>query len=151
MSNRQDLIRKFQELQDRIRTLMEDAVVGSQATQGQGFQSHWSPTADIYETAKEFVLTIEIPGLEQEQIDLQIQGNVLVVRGQRNPCAELSNQVYYRLERPSGSFERRFNLPEAVDADKIRAKLNEGVLAVTLPKKQRRPPFKVEVGKTQKG
>ncbi|MCI0422588.1 MAG: Hsp20/alpha crystallin family protein, partial [Acidobacteria bacterium] len=91
----------------------------------------------------------EVPGVERGQIDLQVKGHNLFLKGQRNPGGELSQPVYHRLERPSGAFERRFNLPEDVDADKIRATLNEGVLTVMLPKKQRRPqPRRVEVKRT---
>jgi HSP20 family protein len=147
VSNRQELIRKFQELQDRIHTLMEDAVVGPQSP-GAGLHAHWSPSVDVFETEEEFVLTAELPGVERKQIDLQVKDHTLFLKGQRNPSGEVSQQVYHRLERPSGAFERRFSLPQDIDADRIRANLNEGVLTVTLPKKQRRPPVRrVEVKK----
>lgn len=147
MSNRQELIKKFQELQDRIHTLMEDAAVGPQAT-GPELHTHWSPSVDVFETGEEFVLTAEVPGVERKQIDLQVKDHTLFLKGQRNPGGEVSQPVYHRLERPSGVFERRFNLPEDIDADKIRANLNEGVLTVTLPKKQQRPQVRrVEVKK----
>ena len=147
MSNRQELIKKFQELQDRIHTLMEDAAVGSQAPRPE-LHTQWSPSVDVFETGEEFVLTAEVPGVERKQIDLQVKDHTLLLKGQRNPGCEVSQQVYYRLERPSGVFERRFNLPEDIDADKIRANLNEGVLTVTLPKKQQRPQVRrVEVKK----
>ncbi|MSO22940.1 MAG: Hsp20/alpha crystallin family protein [Acidobacteria bacterium] len=147
MSNREELIRKFQELQDRIHTLMEDAVAGPQ-TPGAGLPTHCSPAVDVFETAEEFVLTAELPGVERKGIDLQVKDHTLLLKGQRNPGCEVSQQVYYRLERPSGVFERRFSLPEDIEADKIRAHLNEGVLTVTLPKKQRRRQVRrVEVKK----
>jgi HSP20 family protein len=122
-------------------------VIRSQTSHGQVFHDHWSPPVDAYETEEEFVLSVEAPGVERDQIDLQIKNQVLYIRGQRNPCSELSNQVFYRLERPSGSFERQFSLPEDVDADSVQARLNEGVLTVTLPKRRRPQPFKVEVRK----
>jgi HSP20 family protein len=146
MSSGQDLMRKFQELQDRIHALMEDAILASQVDHTHGLQGPWSPAVDAYESETEFVLTLELPGIAQDQVDLQIRHGVLFLRGQRNPCAELSKQVYYRLERPSGSFERRFSLPEDVDSEKVQAQLNDGVLTVTLPKR-RRQRFKVEVKK----
>jgi HSP20 family protein len=147
VSNRQELIRKFQELQDRIHTLMEDAVAGPQSP-GAGLPTHWSPSVDVFETDEEFVLTAELPGVERRQIDLQVKDQTLLLKGQRNPGAEVSQQAYHRLERPSGVFERRFSLPGDIDAEKIRANLNEGVLTVTLPKKQRRTQIRrVEVNK----
>lgn len=147
MSNRQELIRKFQELQDRIHTLMEDAATGPQGP-GTGLPTHWSPPVDVFETSDEFVLTAELPGVERKQIDLQVKEHTLLLRGRRNPGSEPCQQVYNRLERPSGIFERRFSLPGDIDAENIRANLNEGVLTVTLPKKQRRPRVRrVEVKK----
>jgi len=148
VSNRQELIRKFQELQDRIHTLMEDAAVGPQAP-GAGLHPHWSPPVDVFETADEFVLSAEVPGVERDRIDLQVKDHTLVLKGQRPPGGEVSQQVFRRLERPSGVFERRFSLPEEIDADKVHANLNEGVLTVTLPKKQR--GLKVRRVQIQKG
>lgn len=138
MSTRHELIRKFQEMQDRIHSLMEDAVAGPQSP-GAGLHMHWSPSVDVFETAEEFVLTAEVPGIERDQIDLQVKDHTLVLRGRRSPGAEVSQQVFHRLERPSGAFERRFSLPEEIDDNKVRASLSEGVLTVTLPKKLRRP------------
>jgi HSP20 family protein len=144
----QNLIQKFQELQDRIHTLMEEAVLGSRSAHGGGYQAQWSPAVDVFESKGEFVLTMEVPGIERDDVDLQLKEGVLYLRGRRIPCTEPSKQTYYRLERPSGSFERRFSLPEEIDPAKITAQLNDGVLTVTLPKR-RRPlqPFKVEVKK----
>lgn len=147
MSERQELIRKFQELQDRIHTLMEDAVTGSQSP-GAGLPSHWSPSVDVFETEQEFVLSAELPGVERKQIDLQVKDQTLFLKGQRNAGGAVSQQVYHRLERPSGVFERRFSLPGDIDADQIHATLIQGVLTVTLPKKQQRPRVRrVEVRK----
>ena len=137
MSNRQELIKKFQELHDRLHTLMEDAIVAAQPP-GAGLPTHWSPSVDVFETAEEFVLTAEVPGIEREQIDLQVKDQILLLKGQRNLGGEVSQQVYHRLERPSGVFERKFSLSEDIDGDKVRASLNQGVLTVTLPKKHRR-------------
>ena len=148
MSNRQELVRKFQELQDRIHTLMEDAVAGPHSSAA-GLPTHWSPSVDVFETDEEFVLTAELPGVERKQIDLQVKDQTLLLKGQRNSGGEVSQQVFHRLERPSGVFERRFSLPGDIDAEKIRANLNEGVLTVTLPKKQRRSQARrVEVKKS---
>ena len=148
MSNRQELVKKFQELQDRIHTLMEDAVAGPHSSAA-GLPTHWSPSVDVFETDEEFVLTAELPGVERKQIDLQVKDQTLLLKGQRNSGAEVSQQVFHRLERPSGIFERRFSLPGDIDAEKIRANLNEGVLTVTLPKKQRRSHVRrVEVKKS---
>jgi HSP20 family protein len=116
---------------------MEDVTVGATA-QGEGLPAPWSPPVDVYETENAFVLTAEVPGIEQDEVDLQVKDHVLLLKGRRNPCSESSESKYYRLERPSGTFERRFSLPDELETDKIHANLSEGVLTVTLPKRQRR-------------
>src|SRR5262245_1735323 len=126
---------------------MEDAIVAAQPP-GAGLPTHWSPSVDVFETAEEFVLTAEVPGIEREQIDLQVKDQILLLKGQRNVGGEVSQQVYHRLERPSGVFERKFSLSEDIDGDKVRASLNQGVLTVTLPKRNRRTQVRrVEVKK----
>lgn len=145
MSARHELIRKFQQLQDRIHALMEDAAAGSHP-HGPELPTHWAPAVDVYETDDAFVLAAEVPGVEQSEVDVQIRDSVLVLRGHHNPCSENPKPTYHRLERPTGSFERRFSLPQEVDADKVKASLSDGVLTLTLPKRQRLPrPRRVQV------
>ncbi len=145
MSAKHELMRKFQQLQDRIHALMEEAAVGSH-THRAGLPMHWAPAVDVYETEDAFVLTAEIPGVEQKEVDVQIRDNILILKGHCTACAESPKTKYYRLERPPGSFERRFSLPEETEAERVRANLGEGVLTVTLPKKQQRPqPRRVPV------
>jgi HSP20 family protein len=150
LTSKQDLVKKFLELQDRIHSLIDGSLVGSQDPHIAGLQSHWAPAVDVYETEEEFVMTAEVPGIDQNQVDLQVVDDVLHLKGRRDPTKEPSKQIYYRLERPLGSFERCFTLPEGVDQSKIRAKMRDGVLTVTLPKKREgRHSFRVEVRKVQ--
>lgn len=110
--------------------------------------STWSPPVDLYETEKEFVLLAELPGIEKGELDLQIVDRMIVLKGQRQSARDVSGQKYHRLERPVGRFERRFELPEPVDASSIKAKMVDGVLTVAIPKKTtRRSSIKVEVNK----
>jgi len=99
--------------------------------------STWAPPVDIYETAQEWVLTAEVPGLEQDQISVRVVDNVLLLRGEREAQAE-SKVTYFRMERPTGRFERRFEMPDWIDRDKVTARIEEGILTVTLPKKPTR-------------
>jgi HSP20 family protein len=138
-TTKQDLLNKIEALQERIHSVLEEsAATASQNLPEARFHANWSPEVDVYETEKEFVLTAELPGVEQDKIDLQIVNQVLYLRGQRELSKEFPKQIYHRLERPSGRFERRFNLPEAINQDEIRAKMTEGVLSVFLPKKRGR-------------
>jgi HSP20 family protein len=97
----------------------------------------WTPPVDLYETAGEFVLTAELPGLSRDQIDIHAEERRLVIRGARNsnpPGTEVPCEQYHRVERGHGRFSRAFALPEPIDVDRVTADLREGVLTVTLPK-----------------
>ena len=150
---KQDLLNKIEALQERIHSLLEEsAAATSQNLPEANSHANWSPAVDVYETEREFVLTAEIPGVEQDKIDLQIVNQVLYLRGQREPSNEFPKQIYHRLERPSGRFERRFNLPEAINQEEIRAKMAGGVLSVFLPKKASRSQIiKVKVSHNGSG
>jgi HSP20 family protein len=109
----------------------------------------WTPPVDLYETAGEFVLTAEVPGLAREQIDIQAEDSRLTIRGAR-PAATQSHAVvpceqFHRVERGHGSFSRTFQLPEAIDVDHIKADLQDGVLTVTIPKASGRSARRVHV------
>jgi HSP20 family protein len=148
LSTKRDLLKRIEALQGRIHSIFEESPIASQNLPGDHLPSSWSPAVDIYETDQEYVLTAEVPGLERDKIDLQIVNNVLFLRGERDSSKESPRQVYHRLERPSGSFERQFSLPEEVSQDKIRAQMTEGVLVVVLPKRQVRPQaIRVEINK----
>ncbi len=96
---------------------------------------HWSPPVDIYETDGEFVLVAEIPGITQEEIHLEISGEMLVLRGERPSNTRHPSHSYHRIERPNGIFQRIFRLPAVVDAAGVAATYRDGVLRVTLPKR----------------
>ncbi|PYV40300.1 MAG: hypothetical protein DMG06_20665 [Acidobacteria bacterium] len=146
-TTKQDLLNKIEALQERIHSVLdESAAAASQNLPEARFHANWAPAVDVYETEKEFVLMAEIPGVEQDKIDLQVIDHVLCLRGQREPSNEFPDQIYHRLERPSGRFERSFNLPEAINQNEIRAEMTGGVLTVVLPKKRgRSQAIKVKV------
>ena len=148
MSTKQDLLKRIEALQGRIHSIFEESSIASQNLPGDHLPSSWSPAVDIYETDQDYVLTAEVPGLERDKIDLQIVNNVLYLRGERDPSKESPRQIYHRLERPSGNFERQFILPDEVNPDKIGAQITEGVLTVLLPKRLVRPQtIRVEINK----
>jgi HSP20 family protein len=150
MTSQRDLLMKIEALQDRIHAIFEESRVVSKNMPEDYWQSSWSPAVDVCETEREFILTAEIPGVEKNQIDLQIVNHVLHLRGERDASKDPPKQVYHRVERPSGTFDRRFELPEEVDQDGIKAELAGGVLTVFLPKRRKRPPtIKVEVNKNE--
>ncbi|HEY2907963.1 MAG TPA: Hsp20/alpha crystallin family protein [Vicinamibacterales bacterium] len=112
----------------------------------------WTPPVDLYETAAEFVLTAELPGLSRDQIEIHAEDSRVTIRGGRaEPAsgAERSKDVpceqYHRVERGHGRFSRAFQLPEPIEVDAIAADLKDGVLTVTIPKAAGRAARRINV------
>ena len=96
----------------------------------------WTPPVDLYETATEFVLTAELPGLARQDIEIQADEFRVLIRGARPaaPNGDLPCEQYHRVERGHGRFSRAFMLPEAIDIERVSADLKDGLLTVTMPK-----------------
>lgn len=99
-------------------------------------ETAWSPKVDIKEEKDEFVVFADIPGVDPKDIEIDMEGNTLTVRGERQTFNEEKDKEksYYRVERTYGKFYRQFTLPENIDSDKISAQAKHGVLAIHLPK-----------------
>jgi HSP20 family protein len=117
------------------------------------FESAFSgavPTAEVAEKDNEFVVTVELPGIDQKNVDINITGNMLTIKGEkREEKEEEQKEKHYHLsERRYGSFSRSFTIPETVAQDKITAAMKDGVLTLTLPKTEAatKPPRKIEIG-----
>jgi HSP20 family protein len=95
--------------------------------------SGWAPPVDVHETADEYVVTAELPGLRRDAIHIQVSDRRLQLSGERRGCGTDCEQ-YHRVERGHGAFSRTFEFPLAVDGDRITADLRDGVLTVTCPK-----------------
>lgn len=107
--------------------------------------SPWAPPIDVYETDDRYVISAEIPGLARDQIQLSVQDNRLIIRGERPASVpETAGHHYHQLERGHGPFYRVFEFADAVRPDAIRADLRDGVLTVTLPKLAS-PPRRIDV------
>ena len=106
----------------------------------------WVPAVDIHETDDRTVLRVDLPGVVLEQIELRIEGDRLTLQGERRADAGQSGSETHLRERPSGRFQRSFELPPSIDQGGIRAELRHGVLEVVLPKRPARSikPIKVE-------
>ena len=110
----------------------------------------WTPPVDLYETASEFILTAELPGLKRDQIEIHAEDMRIVIRGQRgagpaDPESHIACEQYHRVERGHGHFSRAFALPEAIDVDAVTADLKDGILTVTMPKAAGRGTRRVDV------
>jgi HSP20 family protein len=96
--------------------------------------SVWRPMTDIFETKESYVFKIELPGFKKEDVKVEFSGETLALRGERKHREETQDENCHRLERNYGVFERSFTIPKAVDAKKIEASLQEGILMLTIPK-----------------
>jgi HSP20 family protein len=106
----------------------------------------WTPPVDLYETATEFILTADLPGLARDEIEISADENRVVIRGQRaGGLLDMPCEQFHRVERGHGRFSRSFALPDAIDVDRISADLKEGILTVRIPKAANRGARRVSV------
>lgn len=105
----------------------------------------WNPPCDIFETEKEMVFKAELPGFKRENVHVTVENNVLTLRGERKFEEETDRDRYHRIERNYGEFMRSFTLPPYIDPQKIHAEFKEGVLAMTLPKREEAWTKQIEV------
>lgn len=108
----------------------------------------WVPAVNVEETPEELLLTAELPGLRREDVELEIENNVLTIRGRKEETREEKGERRYHVwERRAGSFQRSFSLPRTVDGDKIAATFENGVLHVRMPKAPEAKGKKIEIKK----
>ncbi len=105
----------------------------------------WSPSVDVLEKEGKLILRAELPGIEEKDIDLKVEGNVLTLKGERKLEKEDEKSNYHRMESFYGSFSRSFTLPETVDLDKITADYKNGVLTIAIPHKPEVRPREIPV------
>jgi HSP20 family protein len=108
----------------------------------------WAPSVDIYETENELVLKADLPDVEAKDIDVRVENQTLTIAGERKFAAASNEKGYHRIERSYGNFVRSFAVPSAFDTDKINAAYNNGVLTVTLVKKETAKPRQIKIETT---
>ena len=123
--------------------LFEDAVTRLFSEPATG--RPWTPSVDIYETENELVLKADLPDVKLGDIEVRVENQVLTLKGERSFEGEQSSKGYHRIERSYGAFNRSFSVPSTADADKVSAAYQNGVLTVTLPKKEAAKPRQVKV------
>jgi HSP20 family protein len=102
--------------------------------EGNGRKLDWAPSADISETDKEYLIRAELPAVRKEDVQVMLEDGMISIKGERRQNREDKNEKYHRVESFHGSFERRFSLPDNVDADAIRCDSKDGILTVHIPK-----------------
>lgn len=109
----------------------------------------WSPAVDIVETEDELIVKADLPDVPLEDIDVRVENGTLSLKGERKFEKELADKGYHRIERSYGSFMRTFTVPSSVDTERVSADYKNGVLTVTLPKKEAAKPKQVKVAVKQ--
>jgi HSP20 family protein len=105
----------------------------------------WIPAMDLVESDNDFLLRADLPGLGEEDVNIELEDNILTISGERKAEHEERKEGYYRVERSSGTFSRSLTLPEGVNPDGVRASFDRGVLEVRIPKPEERKPRKVAI------
>jgi HSP20 family protein len=144
---RWDSFRDMNVLREKMNRLFEDAFTG-RGEEKEITTSTWAPAVDIFENENEVVLTAEIPGIDEKDIEIKIEDSTLTLKGERKFEKETKEENYHRIERSYGSFYRAFTLPQSVDTDKVQAEHENGVLKITLPKRQELKPRTVRIVKS---
>src|SRR5437762_14201244 len=139
---RYDPFRDLRALQDEVNRLF----TGNMARfDDEGIaRGSWNPSVDIYENKDQIVLEAELPGMKREDFDLSVENNVITLRGERHFEKKDEADNYHRVERAYGSFTRSFTLPNTVSAEGANAEYQNGVLRVTLPKKEESKARRIE-------
>jgi HSP20 family protein len=126
---------------DRLNRMFETAFGGGTSS------GEWSPAIDIHETAtKDLVVSADLPAVKREDIKVTFEDDLLTIEGERKPAPDVSREAYHRVERSYGTFRRAFTLPATVDGSRIAASYQDGVLTITLPRREDARARTIEVG-----
>ena len=134
-STRWDPFRDLVAIQDRMNRLFQE-VLSRQRGQEELETGQWGPAVDIFESGDSIILRADLPGIEQSEIEIRVDDNTLLLRGDRKLPGDERPEDFHRSERPHGPFLRSFSLPQSVDQAGIRATHKNGVLELILPKRQ---------------
>ncbi len=130
--------------QDRFNRLFNETL--PQLFGEEGWASrNWAPPVDIFETDRDLVLKAELPGVDANDVEVRVEDSTLFLKGQRNTRKEVKEENYHRVERSYGTFSRTFALPSSIDADKATAEYKDGVLTLTMPKREEAKPKTIKI------
>src|SRR4029077_16278687 len=136
--------REFSTLQDRMNRLFRESY--NDAGKDESLTtSSFAPAVDVYEDEHKVSLKVEVPGIDEKDIDVRVENNSLTVHGERKIEKEEKEENYRRVERQYGSFTRNFTLPTTVDTENVSADYDKGVLKISLPKKAEAKPKQIKV------
>jgi len=129
-------------LQDQINRVFSDSF---DRTGEEGSLTAWAPAVDIYETEHELVVKADLPDIDPKDLDIRVENNILTIRGERKFEKQVNEDKYLRVERSYGSFARSFTLANTVNAEAIKADYQNGVLTLSIPKREEAKPKQIKV------
>lgn len=144
-----DPIREIRNLQEEMNRLFASAF--SRTFDDELMSGAWTPSVDIYENKDQVVLEAELPGMKPEDVNISIENNVLTIQGERKFEKKEEKDNYHRIERRYGSFTRSFTLPPTIDPERITAEFDNGVLRLTMVKREEAKPRRIEIKATSSG
>jgi HSP20 family protein len=133
---------------DTLQTEMNrvfDAFFGSRPGKG-GHARRWVPAMDLVEDKDDLVLRADLPGLSEDDVNIEVKDSVLTISGERKTEEKNADEGYYRVERAFGRFSRSLTLPDGIDPEQVKARFDNGVLEVRIPKPEERKPHRVAIG-----
>jgi HSP20 family protein len=140
------LMDPFRHFQERMNRFFGETFYPFKAVEEEPWSlTTWAPACDIYETDREIVVKVELPEVKKEEVFVTVNNNVLTIRGERKFSEETKRENYHRLERSYGEFVRSFTLPTFIDPNQIQAEFKDGILRVTLAKREEAKPKQIEV------
>jgi HSP20 family protein len=142
---RWDPVRELDSFQSDMNRLFDGFFGRREGTAGSGYARRWIPAMDLVETEDELVLRADLPGLDRDDIEIEVKDNVLTVSGERRAEHEDKGEGFYRVERASGRFSRSLDLPQGIDPSGVKANFDRGVLEVRIPRPEERKPTRVEI------
>jgi HSP20 family protein len=129
-------------LQEQINRVFGD-VLGR--TREESNLTPWAPEVDIYETENEMVVKADLPDVNPQELDIRVENNILTIRGERKFDTKVNEDNYLRIERSYGSFSRSFSLANSVKSEAIKADYQNGVLTLSIPKREEAKPKQIKV------
>ncbi|TAM79499.1 MAG: Hsp20/alpha crystallin family protein [Acidobacteria bacterium] len=138
----------FQDLvstNDRFNHLFNGAFARAFDDQQEVSRGAWVPPVDIYETGDSLVLKAELPGINPDDVEIRVEDSTLYLKGERKFKKEVKEENLHRVERSYGTFTRSFSLPSTIDSDKVRAEYQNGVLTLTMPKREEAKPKTIKI------
>jgi HSP20 family protein len=138
-------LRELTTLQNEMNRLFGSVFDTPQQGNG-GTLRRWMPAMDLVETGDHFVLRADLPGMSEQDVNIEVEERVLTISGERKAEHSENKDGYHRVERAFGSFSRSLTLPEGVDAEAVAASFDRGVLEVRIPKPEERKPRKISIG-----